>query len=461
MRRFRAILAQDGVETAEGFVIRDFPLGAFTWVPEELPLPIRFVTEDFGGHQGARDLGVMDHIERQGQWIVASGLLDDEGQGDDADARRDEIRRIGEGLRNKLSVDPGNGGVEVEETCEREDEDGWCEQVRVTFTRYSIGGATLVSIPALQGTLIELLPEEAEDGEMPTADEALEAIAAAAVAVEPDAWSPPIEWFDDPELAELTRHPVLTAEGRVYGHLAGWQDCHLNFPDRCETPWRSQAGYAYAHVSNPPHPDVPEDWRNAENGWCGVLSAVGGHWTTDPSDPRTRDWQAAQAHYDDPRSATAYVRFGEDEHGIWFAGALRPGVDREQVAMFRSHRLSGDWRRIDGHMELIAGCAVNVPGFVRSVAVAASAEGGEEALAAVVAGSYRRPEAAAAEAPCCDACAASGGSCGHGQTAGAATIVNNVGGLSPADRAMLRRIEAALDPTIRTQLRERMRASSR
>lgn len=454
MRRFRAILAQDGVETAEGFVIRDFPAGCFTWEPGELPLVLQAVVESYGGHAGAFPLGQLQRIERQGTWIVASGELDDEGEGDDADRRRDVIGMVERGTLNRLSVDPGNGGIEVEETCEEEDEDGWCTQVRVTFTRYSIGGATVVAMPALQGTLIELLDDE--DEEMPSAEEALDAIAASAMAVAADEWAPPLEWFADPELPELTRHPVLTEDGRVYGHLAGWQDCHINFSDRCVTPWRSQASYAYAHVSNPQHADVPADWRNEDGGWAGVLSCVGGHWTTDPADPRTRDWQAAQAHYDDPRSATAYVRFGEDEHGIWYAGALRAGVDAEQVSLFRAHRLSGDWRRIDGTMELIAGCSVNVPGFVRSLAVAASAAlDAEPLMAAVVAGGWSRPSSAA----CCDACASTGGSCGGGEGHAhvASTIVQNIGGgLTDEDRARLARIERAMEPTIRQQLRERL-----
>lgn len=451
MRRFRAILAQDGVETAEDFVTREFPAGCFTWVPEELPLPIRFVQEDVGSHIGAQFLGVMERIERSGNFVTAIGVLDDEGVGEAAEARRDVIRQIENGHRNRLSVDPGNGGVEVSETCEEEDADGWCTRWRVTFDRYSIGAATLVHTPALQGTLIELIDD---DDEMPTAEEALDAIAAGAMAVAEDAWAPPLEWFDDPALEELVRHPVVTAEGRVYGHLAGWQDCHLNFADYCQTPWRTQCGYARAHVSNPTHPAVPDEWRNDDGGWVGVLSCVGGHWTTDPSDPRTRDWQAAQAHYDDPRSAVAYVRFYEDEHGIAFAGALRPGVDREQLTMFRSHRLSGDWRRIDGSMELIAGCSVNVPGFVRSYAAAASAaDGPAELVAAVVAGAMARPTSA-----CCDSCAASGGSCSDGGTTIApVTVLNGV--LSDEDRARLARIERAMEPQIREQLRRRLARS--
>jgi hypothetical protein len=450
MRRFRAILAQDGVETAEGPVSRVFPTGCFTWVPEELPLAIRYVQEDEGAHRGAMFLGVMERVERQGNFVVATGVLDDEGTGEAADDRRDVIRQIENGHRNRLSVDPGNGGVEVEEECTAYDEDGWCEAIRITFTRYSIGAATLVHTPALQGTLIELLPDE--DEASPTAEEALDAIAASAAQL--DEYLPPVDWFDNPELAELTRVPVVTEDGRVYGHLAGWSDCHLNFADYCQTPWRSAAAYAYFHTCSIEVED-PEARGPIQ---VGVLSVEGGHWTTDPADPRTRDWQAAQAHYDDPRSVAAYVRVGEDEHGIWFAGALRSGVSAEQVRLFRAHQLSGDWRRIDGHMELIAGCSVNVPGFVRSVAVAASAaDGSPEPLAAVVAGVRQRGAAAVEEHAC---------ACGGGTTAAPVQNVTVIG-LDPAVAAQLdamaasiRRLETVHEDSLREHFRERMRDSA-
>jgi hypothetical protein len=451
MRRFRAILAQDGVETAEGPLTREFPAGCFTWEPSELPAIIRGMVEDEGGHFGAFPLGVAQQIERQGSWIVATGFLDDEGSGDDADRRRDTIGLIERGVLNRLSVDPGNGGVEVEESCDEVDDDDWCIAWRLTFRRYSIGGATVVAIPALQGTLIELLDDEVDET---TAQEALDAIAASAMAVEPDEWAPPLEWFEDPELETLTRHPIVTGDGRVMGHVAGWQDCHINFADYCQTPWRSQAGYAYAHVSSPPHPDVPDEWRTPDGGWAGVLSCIAGHWTTDPNDPATRDWRAAQAHYDDPRAAVSYVRFGEDEHGIWFAGALRAGVDAEQVTMFRSHRLSGDWRRIEGSMEMIAGCSVNVPGFVRSFATAASAadDGTQELVAAVVAGGMARP----AEAACCDACSSGGGTCAGAGSTTTQAFVTNVAGLDPEVEAMIRRMSVVLEPQYRAALRARL-----
>lgn len=441
MRRFRAILAQDGVETAEGFIIRDFPAGAFTWEPSELPLALQAVVESYGGHAGAFPLGQITQMERHGTWIVGLGLLDDEGAGDDADRRRDVIGMIERGTLNRLSVDPGNGGIEVEEECEREDEDGWCEQVRVTFTRYSIGGATLVAMPALQGTLIELLPDEDEEAEA-TAAEALDAIAASAVADEAT-WAPPVEWFGDPGLTELTQHPQVSEDGRVAVHVAAHDACHVGFPDYCQTPWLSQSGYAYAHAAAPDHPGVPDEWRNADGGWAGVLSLTGGHFPT--SGPDAGNIAAVQAHYDDPSSVIAYVRFGHDEHGIYAAGALRPGVTPEEVARFRAHRLSGDWRRINGRMELIAACSVNVPGFVR--AIAASADG--EAMAAVVACAPLRMQPDAAEEHAC--------SCGGGaSTAGAPVITNVVGGLSDEDRAMLRQVHAALAPTIREQLRGRL-----
>ena len=75
---------------------------------------------------------------------------------------------------------------------------------------------------------------------------------------------------------------------------------------------------------------------------------------------------------------------GEDSYGIWFAGALRPGVEEHRIEALRGAALSGDWRRINGNMELVATLAVNVPGFpVPRVGFAAS---GARDMALVAAG---------------------------------------------------------------------------
>jgi hypothetical protein len=61
--------------------------------------------------------------------------------------------------------------------------------------------------------------------------------------------------------------------------------------------------------------------------------------------------------------AAADVTAGEDDFGIWVAGALRPGLRAEDVRALMASDVSGDWRRIGGSLELVAVLAVNVPGF--------------------------------------------------------------------------------------------------
>jgi hypothetical protein len=49
-------------------------------------------------------------------------------------------------------------------------------------------------------------------------------------------------------------------------------------------------------------------------------------------------------------------------------------VSESQVAALRAGALSGDWREIRGHLELVAALVVNVPGFpIPRVGLAASA----------------------------------------------------------------------------------------
>ena len=89
----------------------------------------------------------------------------------------------------------------------------------------------------------------------------------------------------------------------------------------------------------------------------GQITLTGGH---APLDGKLPD---VVAHYDNTKSAVMDVSVGEDKHGIWVAGALRPDIDELRLRAIRASSVSGDWRPINGHLELVAVCAVNVPGF--------------------------------------------------------------------------------------------------
>jgi hypothetical protein len=97
----------------------------------------------------------------------------------------------------------------------------------------------------------------------------------------------------------------------------------------------------------------------------------------------------ALAHYDDTGAAVADVRAVDGRHGIWVSGAIRPDADAAQVRALRASPISGDWRKIDGQLRMVAALAVNVPGFpVPRQALAASLENeetGEYATTALVA----------------------------------------------------------------------------
>lgn len=456
IRRFRAVLAQENVETREGWLIREFPAGCFTWRALPLTLMAQTTTPSFGGHGDAFIFARLDSIDREGDFVVALGTADDGGEGDYAQRRRDTAHLIDTQMLNGISVDPG--GVEVTETCEEwnEEEPEWCDVVRIRFDSYEIGAATLTTVPALGGTLIEWLDddwidEDAADGESDSdADEEVDeaAVAAAASITVPD--HPPREWFDDPQLTELTRIPVVTDDGRVYGHLASWQDCHISFPTHCQTPWHSASGYAYGQPCE--FPGGVQGADGVEQLAVGPLAVRGGHYPTQGD--QARQWREAQAHYDDTENVAAYVRYHEDEHGIAFAGALRPGVPPALIATLRAHQLSGDWRRIGGNMELVGACSVNVPGFVRSVALAASGAPGsalDTPIAAVITSTRN------ADRACCDACA-------HGEPCESAVAASG-GETAEVKLARLERgverLLAHLEPDLRSAAVARLRSGVR
>ena len=159
----------------------------------------------------------------------------------------------------------------------------------------------------------------------------------------------PLEWFGDPKLSGPT--PVtVTEDGRVFGHAAAWNSCHTGFADTCVSP-PMENDYGYFTTGE-------------------VLTAEGhrvavGQITLGTSHAATRGLSVARAidHYGDTGTAVADVTAGTDEHGIWIAGAVRPGANPEHLHALRASALSGDWRRIGGALRMVALLAVNVPGF--------------------------------------------------------------------------------------------------
>ena len=172
------------------------------------------------------------------------------------------------------------------------------------------------------------------------------AITAAAAGLAPEV--PPGDWFQDPGLSDPT--PLtITSDGRVYGHAALWGTCHTGVAGTCVTPPRSASGYRYYMLGS----------RDTTDGEVAVgrITAGTGHASLNASKKQ------AVAHYDDTGMVVAHVAAGEDEHGIWIAGALDPDADAARVRTLKAASVSGDWRTINGQMEMVGLLAVNVPGF--------------------------------------------------------------------------------------------------
>jgi hypothetical protein len=178
---------------------------------------------------------------------------------------------------------------------------------------------------------------------------------------------PPREWFADPGLTRPSKIRV-TDDGRLFGHVAAWHSEHAAFPG-VHPPRNRDKSYSKFHR----HPVRCADGSVIKTGPL----ATGGHTSTDVA----LAIESVQAHYDDPRYVVGDVVCGEDEHGIWVSGALRPGVSPFQVMLADRYSFSGDWR----YGELLAACSVSVPGFHLDA---------DEEVGALT--------AAAASAGCCD-----------------------------------------------------------
>lgn len=331
-RTWSAVLARLGVPTGDGRIID--PAGGSS---RDLPLPLMFQQKSEDGHGGSQVVGRIETLRIADGMVTATGSMLDAAYGTDV------IELLEAGV-----VGPSVDLDDIEYVMD--------EAENLIITRWRVAGATLVSIPAFADVSLTLdpLPVVMEGAEAPAGvDEWLYASAA------PEQL-PPADWFQRPDVDQLTPLTV-TDTGRVFGHIAGWDTCHVGLPG-CVTPPSSPTGYTYFHVA---------EQRTQDGATLPVGTLVAG--------PRHADAQlafrAAQEHYDDPSAAVARVVAGEDEFGIWVAGWLLPGATSEALDVFRSSPVSGDWRRVGGALELIGVCSVNTPGFpVRRVHFAAGAQ---------------------------------------------------------------------------------------
>jgi hypothetical protein len=339
--RWHAYLISEGLRTSDGRAVRP---GALIW--RDLPLPLEW---DPAGsdHEDAYLVAMIETIERDSSNRLYSTGPFDLGSpiGQEAARLCDEkmLRWVSPRIEVFTSelIEVAVAGDDGEEKYE-----AWVE---VTSGR--VAGAAMVTYPAFPQSVIapegEALPEVEPMGETPAV---VPSVVASAAEAGVDLLAPPTYFFEDPCLPCPTP-TVVTNEGRVLGHLALWGVEHTAFPNTKIFAPRSCSGYAYATTGPARRTAEGTDVR------VGHLTLGTGHADLG------LDYHETARHYDHTGTCVADVVFGEDEWGIWFSGALRPGVSPEQVLVLRASALSGDWRDIGGNLELVAALCVNCPGF--------------------------------------------------------------------------------------------------
>jgi 2'-5' RNA ligase len=375
---WKALLAIEGQQTEDGRII---DVGALSW--RDLPLSLMAMdTTGPGGHEGAEVAGRIDRVYRDGNNIFGEGEFSTNEFGQKIEGL------VGEQALRGNSVDLAVLAYEYRnaDTGEPLSDDELMEaffgesdvQILFAVTEGVIMASTVCPTPAIAGAEIMLasgvMRMTFSFGRDAGADGVLTAAGAGMAPLHP-----PTDWFSNPVLRKPTPLTV-TPEGRVFGHAALWDSCHIGEPSGpgvCVPPPRSGMQYEIFHhgvVTTDDGTDIP----------CGQITMSTFH------AGRDLGWKATLEHYEHSGCAVADVVAGEDSHGIWVSGGLRPDLPAERVREMKAGALSGDWRQVIGRgLEFLAALVVNIPGFPiprPEARIAASAFGEEEVLALVAAG---------------------------------------------------------------------------
>ena len=417
--KWEGILALEGQPTSDGRYLMPGEIAH-----RELPIPLLAQSATAMGHDGAEICGRIESIsfipiaefDRREEYnlddvrdetvvIWAEGTFDTSEHGDEAQRLIDN----GAGVSVDLTVtavyilDP--------ETFE-EVPDEEIDFEKLFFGEYVFGyaakiaGTTIVAIPAFEEAEVDEVDEVEDEAAvvasavaplaandvsifMPKERRLLmntsygfglaekrlaEALTAAAAGEAPV--KPPLDWFSMPEANQPTPLTV-TADGRVFGHLALWNQCHTGFAF-CQRPPRSTTGYSHFHVGQ--IETAEGELINVGRVTVGEAGrAKGGHASI------VLGRQGAMDHYDKTGCVGAFVRASNGTHGIWLSGAVRSDVPAERIRDMRANPPSGDWR--DG--ELVAVLSVPVPGFpIPRAEARLVASGAEEDIPVLIATGY-------------------------------------------------------------------------
>jgi hypothetical protein len=405
----------EGQPTGDG---RQIAPNALTWRTPPMPLMLLKTSAHdptgYSPNDPAVICGRIDSLERVPgengtQIITAKGFYLATEDGMEAAAMTEQLGRMG------ISADIAGQAEEQEVTDVGED--GWPTDMTATLTEGVIMGFTQLPFPAFAAAYIVLgdgadamaaIPQQTDDPDQHLAsgqilhlmtfeecsacDAGIEVITASAGPV-----APPAEWFAAPEFEEgdgrlqeiyskrgrregqFACPLTVMDDGRIFGHIAPWGVCHASFPGACITPPRSAVDYAHFKTG-----EVVT--AEGERLRVGTLTADTDHASIKLGAADT------VSHYDNTGTIAAFVNAGEDDYGIWVAGALAPDVTDGQIARIRSAGVSGDWRKLGGRLELVAALCVPTPGYGL-----AFVEHGEKSLVAAGAAvmySLGHPEAA-------------------------------------------------------------------
>lgn len=338
----------------------------------ELPIPLRMVASDEGGHDNAVQVGRIEKIEhipladftRRDDFnldgvpdsaIVVWGEGSFDGPPDVVELAKTMIRN-GAGVSIDLPHD--RLALFDPETLEEIPEDQ-VELSDVLSGSYltglggKIAAATIVDIPAFEEASIRLIDGQAAVVASAFGIRLREALVAS-VGLAPLA--PPKAWFELPE-ADGPTPLTVTDDGQVFGHLATWDQCHASFPGSCELAPRSKSNYKFFHlgmISTAEGESVPVGRVTVGKG----NAKSGGHnWDL---------WSGAKGaieHYDRTGAVAAFVRAIDGKYGIWLCGSTRSDASPEAIRDMRANPPSGDWRWEGGGLELVAALSVPVPGY--------------------------------------------------------------------------------------------------